>query len=202
MLHGEKPLHILAPNEAKGPIGIVNTGQVFALFGGGTGFGLLQSILHLAATAPQANSCYLLPLSPDAVNPEYANAPGATSHYTALLIANYTTFPFSARAVSDALSQRVARHDTVRLAEDRAAHQASTPHWKIEKKLTVKAHGKRVFLYGNADIFANMALSAGRFAAFGDDAAHNARYAHAHFDSYENTARSTGVMMEYFWQDG
>lgn len=199
MTHGAKPLHMLVPDKQEGQIGVVNTGHVLAMFSGGTGFAVLHKVLRLAAVATPADSCFVLRLSPNAVNPAYANDPGAISNYATIVIANYTTFQFSVKAVCEALSNRMKQTDTVTLDENHVDRQTICPAWKTDRKLTVKAQGKNLFLYGDADIFSNMAMAANHNASYGDDASLNEEYSHSHFDSHENTAKSLGIMMEYYW---
>jgi len=198
LLHGGQEMHILAPEEVS-PYAAAVAGDdargVHQLIGNCAGFVWLEEIFAQAA-ALRENEVLHVPLA-------FAHGDALVGcNYTYLsgfVCMNYCAARFSVKETAAALKAKPLREQYVeREAEKPYADwkwHGEKP-WLLYRNLTVRPQGNLLCISTNGRQFQSLARACKDIADSGDDPD---SWAHEHFDWEENTSKSVGLDLRYWY---
>lgn len=198
-LPGKRQVYLLVPDTISDGITATDDNKGYHyILSNGNGYSLLTKFFASAITLEDNEIAYL-PLQFRYKKAYEKSFPELENHCSGIVIFNYTTTQISTKDITAVLKSKPVKEEPVFRTEDFSSEFPD--HWKTQRRLTVKKHGRTLIISGNKDIFTSLAQSSDRLADYGDDAQFNDFPPHMHHDWDENTAHSVGITL-YYWHHG
>jgi hypothetical protein len=189
-LHGGQTLHILTPKAPSGEVTAVHfqRGDHY-ICANAAGFAWLADIFSLAGFLRENEILYApLPFAHRAA----FQATDAV-HLDGFVCMNYCAAQVSPKVIAAALHRKPAREEELDCTP-RSCKPLQT-QWQ-RRTLTVRQTGELLYISTNGSMFYALARESADLSSLGDDPE---GWAHSHFDWEENTAKSAGVTLHYWY---
>jgi hypothetical protein len=189
-LHGGQEMHILTPKTPSREVTAAHFQRGdYYIFSNAAGFAWLADVFSFAGFLRE-NEVLHVPL-PFAHRAAFEGTDAV--HLDGFVCQNYCAAQFSSKVIAAALRQKPTREQELDCVP-RSCEALEAP-WQ-RRTLTVREHGKLLYISSNGSMYYYFAKSCAEYADLEDEPDN---WAHAHFDQDENTAKSVGVTLHYWF---
>ncbi len=198
---GESFTVIKPKNTQNNIVGIIDKTDDVMVFADVDGFTLLSKYFYMASSTNE-NFIYHIPVDYKPNDVFKIMTEGfVVENNLSIVIVNYNSTQLGPSNVSEILKSKNYSENLYTQNVD-ISGVYNFNNWEIERKLTVKQHSKFLFIYGNKEMFLDLAETCKRMAVMDEDVELDDCnfFNHEHKDSFENTYKSLGLTFR-FWQN-